>query len=161
VEHIDELISRTSFVLSRPITLPGQASEIVFKIFLLSQIYHLADDPRVRGLLEIFHDTYGSQEDELLPSRVRYASRLACAPGELIYEEMHLLFSLLDQIHALQAMGYSVDESLLQQMGAEVRKRFSAQRKMARLAAEDSAEEWNLPLWWYSDNLQRPRSGPE
>jgi hypothetical protein len=93
MENVDEFISRTSFVLSRPITLPGQAGEIVFNIFLLSEVYHLADDPRVRGLLDAFHDAYGSREGELLPSRVRYASRLACAPGELIYEEMHLLFS--------------------------------------------------------------------
>jgi hypothetical protein len=154
MEHIDELIRRTSFILSRPIALPGQASEVVFNIFLLSEVYHLADDPRVRGLLEAFHDAYSAREDELLPSRVRYASRLAGAPGELIYEEMHLLFSLLDQIYALQAMGYSVDESLLRQMRADVQARFSAQRKMARLVAEDKVKEWNRRLWWYADNRQ-------
>jgi hypothetical protein len=161
MENVDELISETSFILSRPITLPARATTVVYNVFLLSEIYHLGDDPRVRRLWKEFHEAYGSKEDELLPGLVRYTSRLARAPGELIYEEIHLLLSDLDVIHALQAMGYSVDESLLRQMEADVRDRFLAQRKAVRLAAEDKAKDWNRGFWWYSENLRPPRSRSE
>lgn len=147
------MFSEASFILSRPIKLPAEAANVVFNIFLLSEIYHLGDDPRVRRLREEFHDAYGGKEDALLPDVVRSASRLARAPRDLIYEEMHLLLSDLDVIHALRAMGYSVDESLLREMEADVRKRFSAQRRAARLAAGDKAKDWNRGFWWYSENL--------
>jgi hypothetical protein len=98
----------------------------------------------------------GESGNDSLEQQARYASRLASAPGNLIYEEMHKLFSLLDDVHALRAAGHSADAVLLQQMDADARARFAAQRKMARLVAEDRAEEPNRSLWWYADNLRQP-----
>jgi hypothetical protein len=100
-------------------------------------------------------------EGELLANQTRYASRLASAPGKLIYEEIHKLFSLLDEVHALRATGHSADEALLQQMNVDVRARFAAQREEVRLVAEDRVEDWNRSFWWYADNLDQPSPSSE
>jgi hypothetical protein len=51
-------------------------------------------------------------EDELAAYQVRCATRVASAPGDLIYEEMHKLFSLLDEVYALRETRHPVDRSL-------------------------------------------------
>lgn len=154
MSDIDDLMDEIRGYLAH-LTLPHQASAIVMDLFLLSDVHHLSDDPRVTELRKRFQASYGTEaQDQLLDHQVRYASRLACAPGKLIYEEMHKLFSLLDEVHALRASGYSGDDALLRQMNTDVRSRFAAQQKMARLVAEDKVEEWSRPLWWYADNLQ-------
>jgi hypothetical protein len=151
VDEVDELMTELRGYLSQPVRLPYQASAIVKLLFLLSSVYQLG---------EAFSAAYDAGlRDELLANQVRYASRLATAPGKLIYEEMFKLFSLLEEIHALRVMGYAVDESLLQQMEADVRARFSEQRKLAQLIAEDGVKEWNRSLWWYAENLRKPGSG--
>jgi hypothetical protein len=160
VDEVDELMTELRGYLSQPVRLPYQASAIVKLLFLLSSVYHLENDPGVAELGEAFSAAYDAGlRDELLANQVRYASRLATAPGKLIYEEMFKLFSLLEEIHALRVMGYAVDESLLQQMEADVRARFSEQRKLAQLIAEDGVKEWNRSLWWYAENLRKPGSG--
>lgn len=151
----DDLIKETRHYLSH-LRLPHQASAVVMNLFLLSDVYQLADDPRVMELREAFHNAYGGEtEDELAEHQVRYAARLASAPGDLIYEEMHKLFSLMDEVYALRETGHPVDVALLQQMEADVRARFAAQPTVARLLAEDRAEDWNRSLWWYADNLRQ------
>lgn len=151
-QDVEDLIDQARLALSRRSRRAADASAAAKALFLL-EVYDRGEDPRVIDLRERFHETFGGMEGEMLPSRIRYASRLAMPPGELIYEEMHKLFSLLDEVYALRAMGYSADEATLQQMDADVRARFAAQPKMARFVAEDKAKEWNRSCWWYADNL--------
>jgi hypothetical protein len=155
-QDVDDLIGRARLALSRGSRRrPADAAEVAIALFRLSKAHHAADDPRVAELREQFDETFGDIEGEMLPSRVRYASRLASGSDELIYEDMHKLFSLLDDIYQLSAAGYSVDESALQQMDAAVRERFALQPKVARLVAEDKVKDWKRSLWWYADNLRQ------
>jgi hypothetical protein len=151
-QDAEDLIDEARRTLSRRSARPRDASMVAKALFLL-EVHGRGEDPRVIDLRGRFHETFGGMEGEMLPSRIRYASRLASPPGELIYEEMHKLFSLLDDVYALRATGYSADQAALQQMDADVRARFAAQPEMARLVAEDRVKGWNRSCWWYADNL--------
>jgi hypothetical protein len=152
-QDVEDLIDEARRALARIPRRPADASVVAEALFRLEAVYGRDEDPRVIELRERFHETFGGIEAEMLPSQVRYVSRLASAPGELIYEEMHKLFSLLDEVYALRAMGYSTAEAALQQMDTDVRARFAAQDEMARLVAEDKVKGWNRSCWWYANRL--------
>jgi len=154
MKHIDDLIRETEKAFAGAVRLPHQAGAIAMNLFLLSTVCRLAKDPRVADLQEKFRQAIHSAPfEDLLANEVRYASRLARAPGLLIYEEMHKLFSLCDEVHALVALGYEPDEELAQRFEDDVRSRFAAQPKDAHLVAVANAEDWNRSLWWYAENL--------
>src|SRR5262249_16869160 len=77
------LIGDTQLVLSRRSRLLWDASGVARNLFLLAEVYHRSGDPRVLELRERFHERFGDMEGEMLPNQVRYASRLANAPGDL------------------------------------------------------------------------------
>jgi hypothetical protein len=153
-QDVEDLIDDARRALARVPRRPADASVAAEALFLLEAVYGRDEDPRVIDLRERFHETLGGIEAEMLPSRVRHVSRLASAPGELIYEEMHKLFSLLDEVHALHAMGYSSDQAAQQQMDADVLARFATQDEMTRLIAEDKVKGWNRSCWWYAHSLR-------
>lgn len=148
----DRLIKQTRRELARPVTAKGGAALITLRLYLLSDVCRLADDPRVTELRDLFRENSGGWSgDELLASQVEYASRLANSP--LMMEEMFKLFSLLDEIHALQALGFSVDEPVFRRLEADLRVRFRAQGAIAGMAALARAEEWNRSRWWYAERI--------
>jgi hypothetical protein len=156
----DALLCETAAALTRPLNLPAQCVAVASNLFLLVQVHGLGQDPRVRGLQEQFRaiaDTGPCQD--LLSHQLRYGSRLASAPGQLLYEELHKLFSLADDVHALRALGFSADQSLVERFAADLRARFAAQPWPARLVAQDRAQDWNRSLWWYAENLDQGRAG--
>ncbi len=151
---IDALLRDTEDSLGRPLERSHQASAIAMNLFLLSQVHGLAEDPRLTALREAFeHALQHADMTDLLARQIEYASQLATAGRSLLYEEMHKLLSLCDEIHALRALGFDVDQELLRRYEADVRSRFDGQRKQARMAAQDKVEPWNRNLWWYADNL--------
>ena len=91
---------------------------------------------------------------DLLAHQMSYAQRLADSEGPLLYEEMHKLFSLRDEIHAMRVLGLPADDGALAAVDAALRRRFAAESNKARLVAEDMVERWNRELWWYARNLQ-------
>jgi hypothetical protein len=148
----DRLIKQARRELARPVRVKDDAALIALRLYLLSDVCRLADDPRVTELRDLFRENSGGWSgDELLASRVEYASRLANSP--LMMEEMFKLFSLLDEIHALQALGFSVDEPVFRQLEADLRVRFRAQGAIAGMAALALAEEWNRSRWWYAERI--------
>jgi hypothetical protein len=151
---IDTLLRDTEEMLARPMERPHQASAIAMNLFLLSLVHGLAQDPRVMVLRAGFEQALQRAEmTDLLGRQLEYASQLATAGRSLLYEEMHKLLSLCDEIHALRALGFDVDQEFLRRYEGDVRSRFDVQRKQARMVAEDKAEPWNRNLWWYAENL--------
>jgi hypothetical protein len=150
---IDELLDATRRGLARPLRLPHQAAVVAMNLFLLTRVHGQAGDPRVTALQGRFREALGDRSlDEVLANQVDYASRLAAAPGPLEYEEMHKLFSLADDVHAMRSLGGTADEARLRRFGSDLRARFAAQRKLARQVAGDRVEDWNRGLWWYAEN---------
>jgi hypothetical protein len=150
----EDLIRQAEEALARPLRLPYQASAIATRLYKLSNVHQLADDDRVVALQQRFHDVLEQAElPNILGNQLEYASRLASAPGPLIYEEMHKLFALCDEIHALRSQGFRADDALVRQFEDDVRRRFAAQPKEAMLAAQYNVKKWNRTLWWYAENL--------
>jgi hypothetical protein len=91
---------------------------------------------------------------DLVDHQIGYAIRLATDSSDLLYEEMHKLFSLLNEIHALQEIGLTVSDNLQKQLCDSVLGRFRRQRPMSALVANDRAEAWCRSLWWYDGSLR-------
>ena len=80
-----------------------------------------------------------------------YASRLAVAPGALIYEEMFKLLSLIDDLDALAKVGATVDDEIRELVRREVSQRIAGQRRMAAMVARDLVDENNADVWPFSE----------
>lgn len=150
----EDQIQEAEEALARTLRLPYQASAIALLLYELSNVHQLADDDRVVALRQRFQDAIEQAElPNVLVNQLDYASRLASASRPLIYEEMHKLFALCDEVHALRSQGFHADDALMRQFKHDVRSRFAAQPKQARLAAQHNAKDWNRSLWWYAENL--------
>jgi hypothetical protein len=96
--------------------------------------------------------------DDLASTQAAYARRLAEAPGQLAYEEMHKLFSLVAELHALERLGYSPAVNSVDELREGLRARFAEQRRVARMVAEDRVQDGLRNLWWFAENLARSDS---
>ena len=85
--------------------------------------------------------------DDLASTQAAYARRLAEAPGQLAYEEMHKLFSLVAELHALERLGYSPAVNSVDELREGLRARFAEQRRVARMVAEDRVQDGLRNLW--------------
>jgi hypothetical protein len=151
---VEAILRRARELVSRPFTLHGDAGAAAVPLFLLADVHQLRGDPQVRELIEqYFEKLKTSGREDVLAHQLRYASRLAQSAGDLGYEELHKLFSLLDEIHALRALGLQSNEADDERTDAGIRVRLARQRSMARQVAEDRAEAWSRSLWWYADSL--------
>jgi len=125
-------------------------------LYQMLQTANGAYGDRVASLHEKFMANLNRWDPEgLLRGQVDYATKLANWPGELLYEEMHKLFSLCDTIQALEGLGVEPRPELAESYAAAVRNRFTREPHKARLVAEDKLETWKAGFWWYAENLPK------
>lgn len=137
--------------LAKDAVLPHQAAAIGMEVFALTEELAHSD---AASLISDFKAALQRWElQEVLANQVNYAVRLALDPHDLLYEEMHKLFSLLDEIHALGQIGLTVAPEMTEELNSAVRRRFEMQASVAALVADDRTEDWCQGLWWYADNL--------
>jgi hypothetical protein len=155
----DSQIERIQRALDRGASRPHQASAIAMEIFRL-RLDRGDADAAVRALVARFVGALPAWGmADLIARQMHYARTLAESNGALEYEEMHKLFSLCDEIRALQALGLAADRPARESLETALRARFSAERKKARMVAEDKAEVWNRDAFWYTENLNDAELG--
>lgn len=66
---------------------------------------------------------------------------------------MHKLFSLCDEIYALECLGLKLDKIKKRKLEESLRSRFSQEKKNANIAAKQNVELWSNDLWWYKENI--------
>jgi hypothetical protein len=138
--------------LSKPVQKQYEAAAIAAEIVALS-----ARNPGLAHDIDSLKERFGRSLtawglDDLLPRQIQYAIRLARSEGDLLYEEMHKLFSLRDEIDALQSFGLRAEQELEQELEKALRDRFRREGSKAHLVAQDRFEEWKTG-WWYTENL--------
>jgi hypothetical protein len=153
IDSAEDLFLDAERVIDGAISRAYQASAVAMSLFLLTHVHGLGSSERVTKLRQRLDSAVRDAELDVLPNQVRYATSLAEAKGPLEYEELHKLFSLLDDIHALRQLGFTIDAHLIEDMEHAVRARFATQQRAARMAAEDRVEDWNRALWWYAELL--------
>ena len=135
---------------SDKIRLPHQAVEIAFEVFYLSSISKELSNDQSRKLIGMLCNSLVRWEKEdILTNQIEYAIRLARSDGDLIYEEMHKLYSLCDEVHALQKLGLFSQTEDISEFDEAIRNRLRNQKKLGQMVVDDKAEEWNRHLWWY------------
>ncbi len=88
---------------------------------------------------------------DLLEHQVEYVVRLSQHPGKLEYEEMSKLFSLANEVYALQQLRSTPSIELSDQCDAALRDRFQRQTGLAKAVAVARVEPWSASLWWFSE----------
>jgi len=151
----NDLLASVREKLQKAPKLPGEVAELAFEVFLLMLQDPGRTDSDITSVAEGFQSyVRGYGQEEALQNQIRYAIRLATAKGDLLYEEMHKLFSLCDEIEGLRRLGFSVDEKTYTEFIEAARLRFRKEARKARLAAEHNVDEWNRDCWWYAENLR-------
>lgn len=152
---VDQLKRRVDRALSRPLTGPGQAAEVATTLFLLAEVHHSLP----ADLLAAFRSALCQAGlDDVLARQLEYGCLLAGAEGILLYEEMHRLVGLCDEVHALRSLGFTADRELAERFETALRARFETQRGIAHTAAHQLVQPWSRSLWWYAENLLRSAS---
>lgn len=131
-----------------------QVLDIADDLFLLIQI----DDELEKNLLNELRSTFLETLTrlnmlDLMQNQMNYAIKIAEAPGKLLYEEMHKLFSLCDTIHALESLGLNSDDHLTELYETSIKNRFVIEKKKAKMVAEDKFEDRKSNFWWYKEAL--------
>jgi hypothetical protein len=127
-----------------------QAAAIGRQLHKLQSRADLAMDRRIGMLVNRYFTLLSSWGlEDLLQRQTDYAIVLASAEGELEYEEIHKLFSLCDEISALESLGLKHDIAQRSRFESAVRKRFSDQSRVAELVAEDRGESGGAGKWWF------------
>lgn len=125
------------------------AGSIGLNLFLL-----LNKGVEIQILLDIFKKRLVDWElSDVLDHQMTYAIRLSGWDGELLYEEIHKLFSLCEEIHALKELSLPFSVELYEQFEKSVRMRFQLEPGKARMVAHDKKEDWNVNLWWMKENI--------
>ena len=131
-----------------PFSLPREAASIALILYLeLHDGLEKEEFERLKG--KFLRAVASSQVGEdLLPSRVRYARRLATDENELIYEELHKLFSLCENIFVLTWLGFEIEDDVYAGYVADVKQRLMDQKRSAKLVAEDKSTIRDEKYWW-------------
>lgn len=152
-----ELIKSIEKKMGGSVKLPHQAATIAFEIFKLI-IQEIKPNAKTKLLLKRFLEQLSIWElDDLHVIQANYAIRISNFKGKLEYEEMHKLFSLCDEIYALEYLGLKLDESKKKELEKSLKSIFSQEKKNATIAARQNVEFWNKNLWWYRENLNAKR----
>lgn len=154
LSNSQKLIESIKRQLRRDVRLPHQASAIACDLLVLARQLGQSGNPEVRDLTSEFTDRLRHWGlSDLLVRQVNYAIRIAASEGRLEYEEMHKLFSLCDEIFALECAGLEMDQSLRDKFERSIQLRFDQERSKSKLVAGDRVEPWNKDFWWYKCNL--------
>jgi hypothetical protein len=87
--------------------------------------------------------------EDVVSHQANYAIKLAQTSRLIEYEEMHKLFSIVDELMALKSLGFEIQESLFEEVSRSQRDRFQKEPGKSSLVAEDKVENWNRDFWWY------------
>jgi hypothetical protein len=83
---------------------------------------------------------------KILENQIEYALRLMKYNVHLEYEEIHKLYSLADEIFALDNLGILVDVYIDFEQSF---KKFLREEPRTKMVAKDKFENWKKDWWWY------------
>jgi hypothetical protein len=154
VETREELISKVREKLEKSKRVDVEhVADLATHVYRLSLSCGQQEDSEIPRLIDAFHAYVNDHKcEDAAGTQMEYAMRLIRAKGGLIYEEIHKLFYLCDQIESLKHVGMNVDEQEYRTFQEEMRKWCKRNARGARLVAEDCVEDWNENWWWYSEN---------
>lgn len=143
--------------LSRPFKTRHQTAALAGDIFELMNRTQNASAETAGYRAAFLHTLELANMTDLLSHQIEYAIRLATDRRDLLYEEMHKLFSLRDEIEALRSLGLVVSEDVISKLEGALKYRFEREPKNARFVAENRHKDWKKDWWWYSVNLSGKR----
>lgn len=134
--------------------LPYQASWIGYDLYLALVNENFSPE------LNLVKEAYKTQLsvwalDDILDRQLKYAIRIAETEEQAMeYEEMHKLFSLCDEIYALECLGLKFNPDLKKVYEQNIKDAINKNKKIASVAAKQNAEQWNIEFWWFKEALK-------
>jgi hypothetical protein len=136
--------------MKRPL-LPHQVGAMGFEVYLLVRANDLGEEGQqlVISFREyVKHNGF----ENLVQHQIEYVMRII-GYRHLVYEDIHKVFSLCDEIEGLRQLGLEVDDRIYTTYQETLRGWFKKERRKAQLVAQDNVEGWKKEWWWYSENL--------
>lgn len=131
----------------------NQALDLADNLFLLIQISDLNKDQLDQLQSKFLEKINLHNMSDLMQNQMNYAIKIAESSGELLYEEMHKLFSLCDTIYALENLGLKSDDNLKEAHHKVIKNRLQSEKGKAKMVAEDKQGNRKIDLWWYKEAL--------
>jgi hypothetical protein len=129
-------------------------SAIAYEVFSKLVISNISEIDKARLRRNFIDAVEASGNDSMLNDTIGYAIHLSEYPGDLLYEEMHKLFSLSDEIESMILLGLKISTDLRDKLMAAVRSRIKSDSKKARLVAEDRFEKWKAEWYHYVISME-------
>ena len=150
----EELFNEIQRLMGKPMVLPHEAAAIGYYIFLLLHKLELRDDREIQGLRSKFIASLTDWDlCDIVERQMNYTIRIIEHPSSLEIEEIYKVFHLCDEIYGLEQIGLSAQPELKEAYSKSLKHLFSKERRRARIAAEDTVDDWSRNLWWYEENL--------
>ena len=150
----EDILDEIQLRIASGVNLPHQAATVGYYIFLLMHKFGLSDDRSILELRSGFIQSLAEWGfEDILENQMRYAMRIADYPAPLETEEIYKVFYLCDEVYGLEQIGLTVRQELKEAYRKSLRCLFFRERRRARIAAEDTVDDWSRNLWWYKENL--------
>ncbi|WMJ72293.1 hypothetical protein RCC89_18825 [Cytophagaceae bacterium ABcell3] len=146
MKNKNKLLHSVNTRLKKNNCLPHIVSSLAYDIFYLISNYEDVDDELIKNKF-LDYVTRNNQEN-LLDIQIEYAVQLMDHNSKLEYEEVHKVFSLVDEIFALKKLGLKTDflcHIYEQKLKIFLQKEFTR----AKMVVEDRWEDWKKDWWWY------------
>lgn len=135
-------------IINNASNFPEYSAQEIVKFFIEEDELDIADKKEV---LDFYISALNSMNEEnLFERQVKYALKLMKIRKTLMYEEVHKLFSLFDNIYCLNLLGFNLKgEGLIEYEMLKNDFILNKAAKVAKLVSEDRFEEWKGNWWWY------------
>lgn len=135
-------------IINNASNFPEYSAQEIVKFFIEEDELDIADKKEV---LDFYISALNSMNEEnLFERQVKYALKLMKARKTLMYEEVHKLFSLFDNIYCLNLLGFNLKgEGFIEYEMLKNDFILNKAAKVAKLVSEDRFEEWKGNWWWY------------
>lgn len=134
--------------LEKANALPHYSASIGYEIYCAMSDYDLEESIINELKKKYFAFLIKNKHDEIIDVQTNYALNLINSDSKLEYEELHKLFSLADEIFALNQLGLNSNFSKQKEFEVAFKKYLESDGR-GKLVAEDKVEKWKKNLWWY------------
>lgn len=147
----EELLTTIRSTMTKEPTLYHQIAILGSQVYSLVRRLGLAQTEQVIQEYREYVRNHGFLD--VVDHQIGYATRLVQREDGLLYEEVHKLFELCDEIESLRGLGFVTNATQFAHFQSDLRRWFESNSRVARLVAQASFEEWKKGWWWYADNL--------
>lgn len=142
----ETIINEIRRTLEKTEVLPHEASTLGYEMFFLK---YVTKDENSDALIERFKKAIQRWDlTRLITIQEEYICRIINAE-HIEYEEIHKVFSLCEEIYALEKVGLNIEENERRKFKEQFELFLRTERKRTAMVAQERKRDWSKDLWFY------------